>query len=594
MHGCLLDASVVLQLPPLIFHLRSSHGRSTSNVVANDSGIGADNGGIEGKGLSAASVSFLVKLWQQTSELALSLSGRTVGTLRPPGEEKSRSPSPDLDESLRQAVVVMGPPGTEPRHGLSEGRFDRSESIVYKRNSTHVSLPHQAPALKVRGIVPKDTPRLPLEVFMCPRTEEDFENRRWTRSGARAVQPITVEMVYAVDSASSSESDVSFVRTKAHTSAKQRRNPVRETIISTEPMSVDLGSDLEASPPRPLDSSSPKEEAGSSPNLTSELASSPGDSCTEAVEPDDEIDWEPIVIDRTIAARSGGEKPPRLSVGSATDVSETPLSSPSGIRTVLSDLRNRFPLRKKRRISKTSVGAKQKAVGSSSIPIRATPRRKPCSVVVERLPWKLVVECMRRQHAQKLAAKNRRPTNHRSTPATMDNKGGTYPTLSSVRTEGLESAKVKLEAMEVATPVRGKSHRMVASTNRTPTADWSSDSDIELGRPSSSQSSAVKLEAMEVATPVRGKSHRIVASTNRTPTADWSSDSDFELGRPSSSQSSAAKRTPLVDGVRVASASSGSRGRALVQATMDSFAKTPEPVQQRAETSGGECVCVEF
>ena len=97
-------------------------------------------------------------------------------------------------------VVVCGPPGTEPKHGLSRTRFDREESLVYSRTST--SLVCDPSPLQQYVIPPKDTPKETVAVDVCVGYHGTMPTLRCTRARTKLFKKATKRV-----SDSESESD---------------------------------------------------------------------------------------------------------------------------------------------------------------------------------------------------------------------------------------------------------------------------------------------------------------------------------------------------------------------------------------------------
>ena len=143
-------------------------------------------------------------------------------------------------------VVVCGPPGTEPRHGLSRTRFDREESVVYSRSS--ISLSSEPSPLEQDMIPLKDTPKELLTVEVCVRDEDVRSALRCTRARTNMFNKATRRKSLLESESESSEemsscSDLSESSEEASTRLREnfksmKRNRRADHLSKTKPPPV--------------------------------------------------------------------------------------------------------------------------------------------------------------------------------------------------------------------------------------------------------------------------------------------------------------------------------------------------------------------
>ena len=308
--------------------------------------------------------------------------------------QRSSTPTEDYDEG-QAPVTVLGPPGTEPRKGLSNGRFDKAESTVYSRSTSHISLPCQP--LKLHAIPPKDTPRRPAEVYTQVKEEGDFNNRRWTRSGTRSVHTMrAARPEYAEESGSSSETD------SASSESSPRDLPQKE-VQSTCQVQGTEQQILRDMPRRiPTDASTRSSEYETASEYIVQIADTTGQTSPPAT---------PLIVGKLQTFMGGG-----VSGGSSPlfipKLPAPPKHSPSsGIHTVLKDLQNAFMSEKQKRLSSRekkvepsrskpqyrtsqlvhgqSVGERGDKAIVTTTTSRQPPQTRPFSVVVKKLPLRI-------------------------------------------------------------------------------------------------------------------------------------------------------------------------------------------------------------
>ena len=373
---------------------------------------GNDDSGIDSDEKRGPLLNIMSKV-SQISQLASELTTANHSTKEEEEEEFGTS------EHGQSPVVVIGPLGTEPQRGVSCVRFGGSESVVYSRSS--LQLPMSSQSLNVEDIPPKDTPRVHAEVYAFVRSDEDYlYNRRMTRSGARGMAP--VKPLYTEGSSESETSDegATVVRPKHHQGKKLQREKVRSHHRKTErehhvqnTVGVKLSIEDVSVPSQELsdgtDSATPSDEVGSSDLQTSPLledASGLVQLPTFDVATSEEYETAPeFPCDSSshVAFEAPGQDPEHLVVpstatssGDSTPCSDTsPISSPlvstvkpSGIETVLNELQTSYS----RKSLKLRASQSVKRVLSYPQPKSLELLIKPCSVVVERLPYNVLAK----------------------------------------------------------------------------------------------------------------------------------------------------------------------------------------------------------
>ena len=361
----------------------------------------------------------------QISQLATELTCNPLANLtsqRKKKEEWCGSP-----EHLEAPVIVIGPPVTEPRMGLSNARFDNSQSVVYSRSS--IQLPMSRPYLPVEDIPPKDRPRPRAEVVTFFRNDEDYDNRRWTRSDTRNMKygVRSVKSLYSEQSSESESSDEQEMREyrPRHRSTKSERGQLHTRgqridpqahITSTEgknggkvpcrtsaPFRQPLDHTLNTACSTPTGSSNPTplEDLDEVVQVsTFDITETSEDYETPPEYPldfSDHADFEtqgPECLPVPTIATTSNKMDSGLSTPSS-EMSPTPSpsilrseSTPSGIRTVLNELQANYSTgMKPKKLLKLSTSKSMKGGG---FVYHQQKSLKDCSVVVERLPWKVV------------------------------------------------------------------------------------------------------------------------------------------------------------------------------------------------------------
>lgn len=477
----------------------------------------------------------------QISRLAAELTCSPVTNLT--SQEKKKEEWCGSPDHLEAPVIVIGPPGTEPHTGLSNARFDNSQSMVYSRSS--IQLPLSRPYLPVEDIAPKDTPRAQAEVVTFFKSEEDYDNRRWTRSDTRNMKygVRSVKSFYSEESSESESSDEDEIgeyrprhrsarseRRQAH--AQNQRVDTQAHITSTggkkggmvpfhtSAFMQPLDRTINSACSTPTGSSTPtplEEVAGVVQVSTCDITGTSEDYETPPEYLSDHVDFEPQDPERlpvlTIATTST-----KMDSGLSTPSSEmspTPSPSilcsettPSGIRTVLNELRASYSTEMRpRKLLKLSTSKSVRGRGFKYQQQRAL---KPFSVVVE----KLSVDQLGVKPCARLglkATKERGGERERESSLDSDltigsfHKSGDEMDLDqsvsqvNMKTEpklGLGSStmrgkKLKPEAThpkKIATSQRAslsKISKAVPSRLKVPKQEWSSESDFDI--PSSSQ-----------------------------------------------------------------------------------------------------------
>ena len=353
----------------------------------------------------------------QISQLATELTCNSLANLtsqRKKEEEWCGSP-----EHLEAPVIVIGPPGTEPRVGRTNARFDNSLSVVYSRSS--IQLPMSRQYFSVEDITPKDTPRPQAEVVAFFRNNEDYDNRRWTRSdtmnmkyGVRSMKSLYNEQ--SSESESSDEQEMREYRPRHHSTKSEKgqlharsqridtqahitrtggKNGGKMPCHTSAPFRQPLDHTLNTACSTPTGSSNPTpledldEEVQVS---TFDIAETSEDYETPPEYPtdySDHADFEtqgPECLPVPIVAATSTKLDSGLSTPSS-EMSPAPSPSilrsesiPSGIRRVLNEL-------KPKKLLKLSTS---KSIKGGGFVYHQQKPLKPCSVVVERLPWKVV------------------------------------------------------------------------------------------------------------------------------------------------------------------------------------------------------------
>ena len=465
----------------------------------------------------------------QISQLATELTCNPLANLtsqRKKEEEWCGSP-----EHLEAPVIVIGPPGTEPRVGLSNARFDNSQSVVYSRSS--IQLPMSRQYLSVEDIPPKDRPRPQPEVVAFFRNNEDYDNRRWTRSdtmnmkyGVRSMKSLYNEQ--SSESESSDEQEMREYRPR-HRSTKSEKGQLhaRNQRIDTQAHITSTGGKNGGKMPchtsapfrQPLDHtlntacSTPTGDSNPTPLedldevvqvSTFDIAETSEDYETPPEYPtdlSDHADFEtqgPECLPVSTVAATSTKLDSGLSTPSS-EMSPTPSpsilrseSTPSGIRRVLNELKP-----KKLSTSKSTKGGR--FVYHQQKPL------KHCSVVVERLPWKVV-----EQH------------------------GGARPDLKASKERGRERESSLDSDMTI-----GSFHKSGDEMDYSvPQISVKPESKLGLG--SAARGKKLKTEAThpkKIASSQKASLPKIslaVSSRLKVPKQGWSSESDFDI--PPSSQ----------------------------------------------------------
>ncbi len=309
-----------------------------------------------------------------------------------PSASKDQDAGEESDDHQPAPVVVLGPPGTEPRKGVSEGRFDRLGSVVYSRTSTEVALPQQHTSSLIRVTQPKDfVPRT--EVVEVDKRDDVCGDRPWTRSGTKmltVMRNVDKKSPYVEDSDSSDleESDEDSLLRPLHgkvprASGRQAGPQVRTA--AAERSSAGPESDTTTDSRVRNTTSEDISDYDTAPEWASEKEE--GEVNPERGVVEDRLTVSPVTV--TVYARS---------VPSAPSAKHT-LPTPSGLLTVLNELQRSYGGLKglpgmKPHSKAAGVNAKKRLAKSAA---RVTKRNiRPCSVRVPRLSRETVQKYTKR------------------------------------------------------------------------------------------------------------------------------------------------------------------------------------------------------
>ena len=484
----------------------------------------------------------------QISRLAAELTCSPVTNLTSQEKKKEEEEWCGSPDHLEAPVIVIGPPGTEPHTGLSNARFDNSQSMVYSRSS--IQLPLSRQYLPVEDIAPKDMPRAQAQVVTFFKSEEDYDNRRWTRSDTRNMKygVRRLKSFYSEESSeseSSDEDEIGEYRPR-HRSARSERRQAQNQRIDTQAHITSTEGKKSGMVPfhtsafmQPLDrtintacstptgSSTPtplEDVAGMVQVSTCDITGTSEDYETPPEYPPDSSDHldfkpqDPECLPVPTIATTSTKMDSGLSTPSS-EVSPTPSPSilcsettPSGIRTVLNELRASYSTEMRpRKLLKLSTSKSMRGRGFVYQQQRSL---KDCKVVVEKLPQKVVDRLGVKPCARPGLKATKERGGERERESSLDSdltigsfhKSGDEMDLDqsvsqvNVKTEpklGLGSStttrgkKLKPEAThpkKIATSQRAslsKISKAVPSRLKVPKQEWSSESDFDI--PSSSQ-----------------------------------------------------------------------------------------------------------
>lgn len=303
-------------------------------------------------------------------------------------------------------VVVLGPPGTEPRKGVSKGRFDRLGSVVYSRSSVEVSMPQQLTPSRVKVTQQKDFVRQKPEVVEVEKRDESGRDRPWTRSGTKMLTQrgtAAKKSPYIEESDSSDEGSL-LKPFRVRSLAVSARSEVKA--VSAEQQRTDNDSDTTTDSRIPNSTSDEVSEYETAPEVAEEdeeekLSSSRIKDRLPRLST-------PVTI-TSLSAPEHAKTVDHLKDLLRQSVAPTPISSTtcaptpcSGLLTVYEDLQRSYGgLRRQPRMAsslkKTAgenalvswEGVAKSAAGVTNLVAR------PCSVPVVRLPQELVQKYLR-------------------------------------------------------------------------------------------------------------------------------------------------------------------------------------------------------
>ncbi len=309
-----------------------------SNLEAESAGNGGQ------KTPSSDLMSKLSRISELTKEVSTALN-RSPRTLETVATDSVQEGGEGEDDYLAAPVVVLGPPGTEPKKGVSEGRFDRQGSVVYSRSSIEVAIPQHQSLSRIKVTHQKDFVRRSPEVVEVEKREEDFGDRPWTRSGTKmltqSAKAVTKSPYVEESDSSDLESDedsllISLLEKKQRVSGKKAGPRVPQVkAAASETSQADDDSDTTT------DSRVPCSTSGE----VSEYETAPSDLPSEEEEVVPKIKAlvphlpTPVTI---TAGTLSHDRSPRPLPSHTPTPAVVQLPPPSGLLTVLKDLQDSY------------------------------------------------------------------------------------------------------------------------------------------------------------------------------------------------------------------------------------------------------------